>query len=84
MSLTSSTLLLLTRWAAALAFVWVCGGRKSGSYGASTSGEFGRHVWVMSRNVTTLSCEVSIRVVSAPAIFVGLILWVWVKIDMVV
>ena len=84
MSLTSSRLLSPSRRVEALVFVWVCNGRESRSSGASTGGEFGGHVLVMSSNVTPLSCEVSIGVVSAPAIFFGSRLWVWVKSGLVV
>ena len=52
---------------------------KSRASGTSTGGEFGGDVWVRSGEVMPFSCGVSVRVVSAPASFVGSISWSWLK-----
>ena len=49
------------------------------SSGTSTGGEFGGDGWVRSGEVTPFSCGVSVRVVSAPASFIGSRSWRWLK-----
>ena len=68
--------LSLARRVEALASAQVIGGRE---FRASTGVEFGKDGWVRCGYITPFYHGFSVRVVSAPTISVGLILWGWVK-----
>ena len=65
-----------------LTSTWVHDGGEAEEVGAYTGGKFGVDGWVSSSGVMPLSCGFLFRVVSVPAISIGLISWGWVKISL--